>query len=135
MKTEPCLRFDMRKYSWNLLEHQPRRITSVADFELIPFLKNGESYIRGEEMLRRARGQNVDLSQEDAEWLLDHQHEIPEEFRTYYLLFLGSVWQIRNRDCFIPYLHWGDGKWCLSWVWLGCGWGSEGCFLRLRKAA
>src|SRR3989344_4444850 len=63
----------MRKEGWKLLE-------------------DGESSILGEELVVRAREEfKINYGQHDAEWLLEHQDEIPEEFRKYYLVFTGTV--------------------------------------------
>jgi hypothetical protein len=76
---------DMRAEGWTLLED----VEGVADIsagnlELVLSLKDGERSIKGEELVRRARGElRANLGQRHAEYLLEHQAEIPEEFRKY----------------------------------------------------
>src|SRR3989338_10507910 len=73
---------DMRKEGWTLSENVSRRLNSAIDG--ISFLKKGENYINGEEMVRRARTElDANYGQEDAEWLLEHQDQIPTEFRKF----------------------------------------------------
>lgn len=108
---------DLRKEECILLEHAPRRITSVSDLELVTFLKEGEILIGGEELVRRARTElNANYSQEDAEWLLDHQDEIPEEFQNFYLLFTATVWKHYGHR-YIPYMDWFEWPgWSLAFT-------------------
>ena len=130
---EPLFSRDMRKEGWKLLEHTPRRINSVTDLELVPILKSGETYVNGEEMLRRAREEfNANLGQEDAEWLLEHQNEIPKEWRSHYLTFTGTLWRGDGGSRGVSCLHWHGGRWRLDFGWLEGGWGSDDRVLRLR---
>ena len=126
---------DMRKEGWTLLEPGPKRvIKSVSDLELVGFLKSGEEYIDGEELIRRARQElNADLGQEDAEWLLAHQDQIPKEWRGYFLTFPGTVWQGSRGHRYIPDLYWSDGRWFLHFDWLGYDWSDRARLLRFRK--
>jgi|SRR3989338_3241729 len=125
---------DMRKEGWKLLENSPRRITSVAGLELVPFLKKGESSIGGEELVRRARAElDANCGQEDAEFLLEHQKEIPEEFRQFYLIFTGTVWGGSGGGRDVAYLFFDGERWCLDFHWLGLDFHSGGRLLRPRK--
>lgn len=125
---------DKTKDGWILLEHASRRITSAQNLELVSFLKRGENSIGGEEMVRRARVElDANYGQEDAEWLLDHQDEIPVEFRKYYLVFTGTVWRDSLGRRLVPYLVWDGGGWCLRFGWLAFGWRSDDRLVRLRK--
>lgn len=125
-------RYDKSKDDWKLLENTPRRLTS-ANIEGISFLKGTESQINGEEMVRRATGLDANLGQEDAEFLLEHQDEIPAELREFYLVFPGTMWQGSGEDRFVPFLSWVGGQWVLCFFWLGSGWVSFGRFVRPRK--
>lgn len=130
----PAFVYDKAKDGWTLIENTPRRITSVRDLELVPFLKKGESYVNGEEMVRRARVEfDANYGQEDAEYVLEHEAEIPEEFRSYYLVFSGTVWQDSHGDRDVQYLHWRGRRWYLYWRLLGNDWDSSDCLVRPRK--
>ncbi len=129
------MKYDKTKDGWKLLEHTSRRITSATDLELVPFLKEREVSTNGEEMVRRARVElNANYGQEDVEWLLKHQDEIPAEFQKYYLVFTGTVWQDSDDGHrIVPCLNWSGGRWRLYFSWLGIGWRSDNRLVRLRK--
>ena len=103
---------DKTKNGWSLIEHTPRRVISVRDLELGPFLKLGESYVSGEEMVRRARVElDANYGQEDAEYLLGHRGEIPAEFRSHVLVFTATVWLDVDRSRRVAYLRWSGESW------------------------
>ena len=116
---------DMRKEGWTLLENAPRRISSVIDG--VSFLKDGESFINGEELIRRACMElDANYGQEDAEWLLEHQDMIPAELRKFYLVFPAT--KVRSPGGFrrVPGLGWGGDQWGLGFRWLDGDWRSDG---------
>lgn len=126
---------DMRKEGWKLLENTSRSLVSTSGLELVSFLKDGDGgSINGEELVLRARAElNANYSQEDAEYLLEHQDEIPKEFQRYYLVFTGTVWEDSVGDRRVAYLHFGDGRWYLRFRWLGSDFYSRARLLRPRK--
>lgn len=128
--------YDKTKDGWTRLEHVQRSITSITDLKLVPILKKGENSINGEEMVRRARAElNANFGQEDAEWLLEHQNEIPKEWRNYYLAFPGTVWQVSGGNRRVPYLGWFDAGWCLLFYWRDYDWRSGNRLLSVGKPA
>lgn len=126
-------KFDKTKDGWTKLEDVEPRISSVKGLELLSFLKRGESYVNGEAMKRRAEEQKANFGQLDAEWLFEHQDQIPKEFRKYYLAFPGTVWQDPYGDRRVAYLYWSDDQWCLNFSWLGNVWNSDYRLLCLSK--
>ena len=125
---------DMRKEGWKLLEDVPCSITSIKDLELVPFLKDGESSILGEELVVRAREEfKINYGQHDAEWLLEHQDEIPEEFRKYYLVFTGTVWGDSYGYRHVAYLNFNGERWCLHFDGLAYDFDSYDRLPRPRK--
>ncbi len=127
------LKHDKTKDGWKLLEHvefygQP------FDFDLVEFLKPGESYVNGEEMKQRAIKLNAHLGQGHAEYLEANQDRIPKEFRDkYYLVFPGTVWRGSGGDRYVPCLRWDGDRWCLHFGWLRVGWDSNDRLVCLRK--
>ncbi|MEK7654594.1 MAG: hypothetical protein AAB345_05000 [Patescibacteria group bacterium] len=119
---------------WEIVEPGPaRRITDVSKLELKSFLKKGESYINGEVMKQRAKDMNCDLGQEDLEYFLEHQEEIPKKFRdpSIYLVFPGTVVESPDGDRRVACLGWSGDQWCLGFHWLDRVWRSSGrlvCF-------
>ena len=102
--------------------------------DIVEFLKPGESSVNGELMKQRAKELNAHLGQYHAEYLLEHQELIPKEWQgKYYLVFLGTVWQDRDGDRFVPYLSWDGDGWYLSFDWLRGDWDSSVRLVRLRE--
>jgi len=137
---------DMRKKEWKpwaLVEDvDDAGEISITNLELVSFLKKGEDLISGEEMRKRAKELNANLGQRHAEYLLEHQKEIPVEWREFDLVFTGTLWReqkggsfFRRRDSFyMPCLSWGGGGWwSLYFGWLGRNWDSGERLLRPRK--
>ena len=126
--------FDKRKDGWELIEDVIFSPFDVPKMELVSFLEQGENRINGKEMVRRARTElNANLGQRHAEYLLEHQSEIPKEFQKFYLVFMGTIWRGPSGDRVVTYLLWDGERWCLHFDWLGHGWGSDGRLLRLRE--
>lgn len=117
---------------WKLLENTPRRLTS-ANIEAVSFLKGNETYINGEEMVRRAVELDANYGQEDAEFLLEHQADIPKELRSLYLVFPGTKWQGSDEDRDVPCLSWDGGQWVLFFCWLDYDFDGSDRLVRPRK--
>lgn len=109
--------YDMWTDGWVLLKNSPRRLTSSSPYlELVPFLRDGEKKIGGDEMMRRARLKLANYGQEDAEFLLKDPGQIPMDFRPFCLVFPGTVWldsdgnrEFASLDCF-------GGRWRLHFI-------------------
>lgn len=122
---------DMTKEGWELLEDVGGEPIPASKLELVPFLKEGEEYIKGEELVRRAREElNANLGQRQVEHLLERQEEIPEEWREYYLVFTGTIWCDRGGPRYVPCLYWYGGRWYLYFRWLDRGFDRLGRLLR-----
>ena len=123
---------DMRKEGWTLLENAPHRLSSAISE--ISFLKEGESSVGGEEMVRRARVElDANYGQEDAEWLLEHQDKISAELQKFYLVFPATVWQDRYGYRRVPCLYWDGDRWILDFCWLDRDFSSRGRLVRPRR--
>lgn len=123
---------DMTKEAWELVE-DVEGTQYPHQLELAPFLLKGESYIKGEELVERAKKMQANLGQRQAEYLLDHQDKIPEEWRQYYLVFPGTTWRGRGGFRSVPYLRWDGERWCLGFAWLGSVFDSGDRLLRPRE--
>lgn len=135
-KEEPWPKFiyDKTKDGWELLEDVDFTLIGPL-LELVPFLKAGEDSIGGEEMVRRARGElRANLGQRYAEYLLEHQQEIPKEFRKYYIVFTGTIWCHPPGRPRVAYLHWNGEQWVLDFRWLELGCDSDDRLPRPRNS-
>ncbi|MEX1061791.1 MAG: hypothetical protein WEC39_01625 [Patescibacteria group bacterium] len=127
-----AFRFDKREDGWELAEDQ-EIVVPASLLEATTFLRRGESSISGEEMRRRSVELGANLGQRQAEYLLDHQEEIPKEWRAFYLVFPGTFWRDRDGDLEVPCLRCYGGRWNLHFFWLGGDWGSSARLVRARK--
>jgi hypothetical protein len=127
---------DIRKVFERYTKHVPD-VQSTAEFticnrtyELVPFLEEGESYVSGDTMVERAKELNANLGEEDGEFILERQAEIPKEFRgKFYMVF--TAWRPPSRPRGVAYLGW-DGRWYQRWGWLGGDWGRRDRLVRRR---
>ena len=127
-------KYDKQEDGWELLEDIRFSPIDPAELELVSFLKPGESFINGDEMVRRARTElRANLGQRHAEYLMEHQKEIPVEFREYYLVFTGTVWCRSGGNRRVACLRWGGPRWVLHFHWLENDWGSYGRLVRPRE--
>jgi hypothetical protein len=133
-EVEPTFKYDKRENGWTLLEDIEFSPIKPTELEFVSFQKPGESYINGEEMVRRARTElRANLGQRHAEYLLKHQQEIPVEFRKCYLVFTGTVWRSLDGNRSIACLDWCSGQWALDFYRLGGDWSSRGRLVRPRE--
>jgi len=125
---------DMSKKGWTLRENTLCRIESVQNLELVPFVTFNNPCISGSELRALARNLGVNYGQEDAEFILQHKDEIPEEFQEYRLLFPGTVWS--DCECYakFPHLIFNDGlrhgPWLMGFSSVHDPFYSEYCFVR-----
>jgi len=101
----------------------------VKDLKLVPFLEDGENYVDGEELRQRAKKLKANLGLADAKFIMDHQNEIPTEFRDKYLVFTGTLLHSLGGELSVAYLSWSRGRWYLSFYWLGHGWFGGDCLV------
>ena len=119
---------------WELITHVSRRITSISDLEPISFLRKGENSVRGYDLIGRALYEfDAVIGQEDAEWLFEHQKDIPAEWRNYYILFHGTIRRHPDGDLYFADLSWDGSVWYFCWDWLGGEYGAGSRLLRFRK--
>lgn len=102
---------------WKPVENVKPSKFEVKDLELVSFLENGEESIKGEVMHQRAIRLRANLGLEDVKYILDHQAEIPVEFRGKFLLFPGTLFDCLHIVC----LFWKDGEWCPAFLPTGFG--------------
>gem|GEM_PF-2563187 len=128
------------EWRWRVTREGGKRTEriDIARLEAVPFHKDGEQWISGDEMLRRARDEKNfsgcgEWSQHDGEEILARANELLEEVRKYALIlpdteFLGEV-----GGRLVAYLVWRGGRWRLDWYFLGGSFDRDYRFLRLRK--
>lgn len=113
----------------------------ISRLELVSFHEDGEEYVSGEEMMRRARDEKnfpgcSNWSQHHAEQLLEQAAELPKEWARNggpALLFADTIFLGEHCRRRVPCLIWLDGQWQLYWGWLEEDFVRRYRFLRLRK--
>lgn len=96
-------------------------LTSVANLELVEFVVGSEEHVVGETMRKRGIEKRAMLGLSDAAFLLEHQAEIPEAMRKYYIVFAGTTLRDPDGDRRVAYLCWCGDQWVLRFGWLGGG--------------
>lgn len=114
---------DRRAMKWKLLKDVRKvKIFSANELEIFSFIKEGENGISGKELIKRAKRNNANLGQLQAEYLFKYEKGVPEEwrhFRTVFrLVFPGTIWRDRSGNLNIPSLRWDGRYWCLDFRWL-----------------
>ncbi len=131
-------RFNPAKFigkGWSIVaEETDTRSAALSELdltkvELRTMLKDGETYVSGEENLNRLKASGLVRLDADVFYTLwTNQHLIPESWkekvkgRTLYIYFDGTV--LRNSDGhrFVLYLFWADGVWDWHVLWLYYTW-------------
>lgn len=111
---------------WSVEEHQ-----KAGQFEWSPervqlYLsanqRDGKS-IRGHDLREELRGQAV-LNTNVLDYLLNHPHLIPEEWKDKSVFFWGTVYRFPDGALCVRYLGWRGASWRWSFSSLNCVWDS-----------
>ena len=100
-------------------------------YELVPFLKEGESWVSGDTMVERANKLDANLNGFECDFFLKNEDKIPSEYREkFYLIFTTyrEASGVRSVAC----LGWSGGRWYLRWGWLASRWFEDGRLVRRR---
>lgn len=124
---------DKLKDGWQLLEDQtePAQI-SAETIELALFIEEGEPDLIGEDMVEHVQGIASKLGQRHAEYLIDHQGELPEEFRRYSVIFPGTVWLDNVGNHYVPYIRFRGEEWTIDFGILEGGMDDRDRLIRSR---
>lgn len=106
---------DKATEGWELLVDQPEPDRISADsIELAIFIEEGQPDLIGEDMVEHVLAIKSKLGQRHAEYLIDHQQVIPEEFRRYSVIFPGTVWTDSVGNHYVPYIRYRQEVWTLD---------------------
>lgn len=128
--------FDPVKFispEWSIDEQDERAlaITEVdfAKVRLVSMLKKRESFIKGEERLKRLKGVgNIRLDAKVFQTLWENQSLIPESWKektdgnVTFIFFDGTVLRSPGGGRYVLYLYWDDGRWGWYYSWLEDDW-------------
>jgi hypothetical protein len=100
------------------LEWDPTKIKLYLD----EGQKNGKTII-GSELQKKLADKPV-LNANVLDYLLANPHLIPEEWKSKYIFFWGTVYRNPDGRLYVRYLGWFGDRWLWYSYWLGLGWGS-----------
>lgn len=85
-------------------------------YEIINFLQKGETSVTGHIMMKRAEEMSAHLGEDDGQYLLDHQGDIPEMFRGK-VQFVFTNWRRFDQSDNIYYIFWHKYNDCWEILW------------------
>lgn len=131
-------RFNPKKFigdGWSILNDETdARSIALTELDLTKvqfatMLKDGETYVNGEEKLKRLKASgNIRLDADIFLTLWENQHLIPESWKekvngnTRFIYFDGTVLRRSDGRRYVLYLCWDDGAWRWSVHWLDYDW-------------
>jgi len=124
------LRFNMTKDGW--VAEDVDAIVGEPTLCLDEVLREGESYVKGDVMLERAREMGDLAGQLHAMRLRDQHYRIPVEWRGKILVFAGTVRPGPIVGLSVACLGWLGGRWCFYFRWIGDGFNDYHRVVRLR---
>ena len=87
-------------------------------YEILGFLRGDEKSVSGSVMVERAKEMQANLGQDDGQYLLDHQKEIPEALRGK-VVFVFPDWRHPVDPVRVACVSWNGIRWVQDWHWLG----------------
>jgi len=120
-KPEDTFQCDKRKQGWKLRRDVGKvTLLPIIGLELVSFYLPREKMVTGFELMERAQKMGANLGQLQAEYVLINQIFIPENWRSFVLLFPGTVWITNSKIHYnaIPLLEWNKEKdyWLLGFT-------------------
>ena len=102
-----------------LEDNLPRTMT-IGDrvYEVLSFLQKGENQVDGPVMVKRAKEMSANLGEDDGQYLLKHQQDIPVIFYNVRIFFVFTDWRHPNNSDSVCYIAESDGQFVSDWEWL-----------------
>lgn len=125
-------KYDMKKEDWKLQENTEMGSDDLV-LRLDSLLKEGESFVRGDIMLQRAKEIGSLAGHLHAQKLLGQQKDIPNEWRGLHLLFAGTVWCDSSERLYVPYVDKLFFRWRLRFYCLNLIFDSRCRLVRLGR--
>jgi len=86
-------------------------------YDILGFLQGNEKLVKGDIMVTRAVNMNANLGEDDGQYLLDHQDEIPAVLRNR-VVFVFTDWRHPSGPERVCSLCWDGSRWIKYWYWL-----------------
>ncbi len=114
---------DLIPKGWMVIEDVvPSTTLDVSKLKFRSFLKDGELWVNGKVLRKRAVELKGNLGLTDAKRFLAEQGKIPAKPRDFYIVFPGTVLRDFVGRLRVPYLDFHGGRWVLDFNWLVGGW-------------
>jgi hypothetical protein len=121
---------DLIPGGWEIVEDVKPSQLEGKTLEMISCLYDGDDYVDGKIMRQRAFDHNANLGLADAQYLLDHQDQIPVEFRGKVFVFAGTLLRNHVGLLLVACLFFGGGCWYLDFRRLDDDWYRINRYLR-----
>lgn len=124
----PTLAALQKEWDWIKSIEKDISQTKATDLIIGSVLKQGETYISGEEYEKRWSGAENLLGLQQAQWLLENQDKFPEfkAMTEIYINFPGIIVVNAYGSQIVPCLDQNGSRWYLHWHWLGDGFDGHG---------
>lgn len=122
--------------SWKVIKDVSPTEFQVKDLEFVTFVKEGELLVNYKVARKRAIGLKANFGIADAQYLLEHQKEIPAEFfeTEERIVFPGTLLRDKGGSLMVGYLFLGiDGRWHGAFRGIYGPWGSHEYLARRKK--
>ena len=114
---------DLIPTGWSVVEDVNPSLYDVAKLKPTSYLKDGEMWIKSDEMRKRAVEMRGNLGLCDAKRLLANDGKlIPVEFRKFFIPLPGTVLRDAVGGLYVPYLPFDGDRWFLYFSWLARVW-------------
>ena len=96
-----------------LLKLQIEMTIAGRTYEILSFHKEDELYVLGYTMVKRAVEMSANLGEDDGQYILKHQNDIPEEFRVN-VIFVFPDWRHPDDTSLVSCIYCGN-YWTQMW--------------------
>jgi len=87
-------------------------------YDILNFLRGDEKSVVGHTVVERAKEMDAHLGEDDGQYLLDNQQDIPIALRSK-VVFVFTDWRHPGYSDYVYYVCWDGGQWIGLWYWLG----------------
>src|SRR3989344_103272 len=101
-------------------------------YKILGFLRGDEKSVIDHTMVERAKEMNANLGEDDGQFLLDNQQDIPVALGGGKVVFVFTDWHEPYDPSLVDCVRWRGGRWVQYWRWLDYGWGGHGRVLRRK---
>lgn len=101
------------------LYFNPQMIIKDRHYEMLGFLRGDEKSVGSQTMIWRAKEMSAHLGEDDGQYLLDNQQDIPIIYRGK-KVFVFTDWRHPIYSDYVYYVYWDESSqhWIRHWSWL-----------------